>query len=284
MSALFVKSIKFLIGIAFVVALLLALYSTVSGLISDPPAETAEHEFHEHPRDAELSSAGLFGTFDEQQLQRGFLVFEKVCAACHSLKYASFRELEGIGYSEAQVKAIAENWPIPQPTINRDTGEATTRPNMASDRFPLPFANNVAAAAANNNAVPPDLTYMAKARHDGPNYVYSLLTGYQEQPAELLEHFPAAKTPSGLHYNPYFANLNLAMPKPLTQEGQVEYLDGTRPTVDQMAKDVSAFLAWTAEPTLENRHAAGFATILFLIALGILTFGAYRSVWAGVKH
>ena len=119
---------------------------------------------------------------------------------------------------------------------------------------------------------------------NGSAYVYSLITGYQPQPAELLREFPDAKTPEGLHYNPYFPNLNLAMPAPLTSEGQVEYLDGTRATVDQMSKDVAAFLVWTAEPTLEKRHAVGFATILFLIALLILTFGAYRSVWAGVKH
>ncbi len=276
MSALFVKSIKFLIGGAFVFALFLALWTTVAGMINEPAAETAAEEFHLKPEHLALQSNGPFGTFDEQQLQRGFQVYEKVCATCHSLSLVSFRELEGIGYTEAQVKAIATGWQTPQPTFDPKTGDRGERPNTPADRFPHVYYSG--------QGSPPDLSLIAKAREDGPAYIHSLLTGYQPQPAELLEKFPDAKTPEGLHYNPYFPNLNLAMPAPLTSEGQVEYLDGTRATVDQMSKDVAAFLVWTAEPTLEKRHAVGFATILFLIALLILTFGAYRSVWAGVKH
>jgi ubiquinol-cytochrome c reductase cytochrome c1 subunit len=125
--------------------------------------------------------------------------------------------------------------------------------------FPSPFANETAARAANNNALPPDLSLITKAREGGAAYVYSLLTGYQNQPAELLKQVPGGEDPPGLHYNPYFANLNIAMPPPLTSEGQVTYADGNpKPTVDQMAKDVAAFLVWTAEPKLENRHAAGW--------------------------
>jgi ubiquinol-cytochrome c reductase cytochrome c1 subunit len=291
MSALFVKSIKFLIGFAFVFALILALWTTVASTIAEPAAETAEHVFHKAPKELDLPSDGPFGKFDEQQLQRGLLVFEKVCAACHSLNLASFRELEGLGYTEAQVKVLAANWDIQQPTVNPETGEPALRPNLPSDRFPSPFPNEVAARAANNNAVPPDLTYITKARHDGAAYLYSLLTGYtsaegyrNEEGEELLEAFPEFTTPTGLHFNPYFPNLNLAMPEPITQEGQVEYLDGTRATKEQMAKDVAAFLVWTAEPTLETRHAAGLAVVLFLIALSFLAYGAYRSVWHGVKH
>src|SRR5690606_15304703 len=127
----------------------------------------------------------------------------------------------------------------------------------AADKFPTPYPNEVAARAANNNALPPDLSLMAKARHNGGAYVHSLLTGYQDQPAELLKEFPDAKTGVGLHYNPYFANLNIAMPPPLVADGQVSYADGTNPTVEQMSTDVSAFLVWTAEPKLENRHRAG---------------------------
>ena len=278
------RLISLVIGAGFVFVLALALFFTAKDAIQNPAAETAEHVFHEHPRDADLSSAGLLGKFDRAQLQRGLKVFQEVCAACHSLKYVSFRDFEHLGYSEGQVKALAQAWPIEQPSVNPDTGEAATRKNIPSDRVPSPYPNEVAARAANNNALPPDLSLMTKARHDGSNYVYSLLTGYRAQPAELLTEFPDAKTPAGLHYNPYFANLNIAMPPPLTSSGQVTYDDGTQPTVDQMAKDVSAFLTWTAEPNLESRHAAGVAAVIFLLIFVFLTWGAYQNVWRDVKH
>jgi len=281
-----VRLIAILIGAAFTFVLGLALFGTVSTAITNPAPETAEHEFHLHPRDAELSSQGYAGRFDRQQLQRGFQVYKEVCAACHSLKYVSFRDLEHIGYSEAEVKAIANQWAIEQPSVNGETGEAATRKNIPSDRFPSPFANEIAARAANNNAVPPDLSLMAKARHDGSNYIYSLVgpDAYRPQPAELLKKFPDVKTPNGLHYNPYFANLNIAMPPPLTSAGQVGYSDGTQASVDQMARDVSAFLTWTAEPKLGARHAAGFGAVIFLIIFVFLAWGAYQNVWRDVKH
>ena len=278
------RLISLVIGAGFVFVLALALFFTAKDAIQNPAAETAEHEFHEHPRDAHLSSAGLVGKFDRAQLQRGLKVFQEVCAACHSLKYVSFRDFEHLGYSEGQVKALAQAWPIEQPTVNEETGEAATRKNVPSDRVPSPYPNEVAARAANNNALPPDLSLMTKARHDGGNYVYSLLTGYRAQPAALLAKFPDAKTPPGLHYNPYVPNLNLAMPAPLTSDGQVTFDDGTKSTVDQMAKDVAAFLTWTAEPNLESRHAAGVAAIIFLVIFVFLTWGAYQNVWRNVKH
>ncbi len=279
-----VRTIALLIGAGFVFVLGIALFGTISTAITDPAPETAEHEFHRHPHNAGLPSEGLFGKFDRQQLQRGLKVYQEVCAACHSLKYVSFRDFEQLGYSEGQVKALAQAWPIEQPSVNPETGEAATRKNIPSDRIPSPYPNEVAARAANNNALPPDLSLMTKARHDGANYVASLLTGYQNQPAELLRKFPDAKTPTGLHYNPYFANLNIAMPPPITSDGQVTYEDGTQPTRQQMANDVAAFLTWTAEPNLESRHAAGFATIIFLVIFVFLTWGAYQNVWRGVKH
>ena len=165
-----------------------------------------------------------------------------------------------------------------------DTGEATTRKPIPSDTFPPPFANEIAARAANNNALPPDLSLITKAREGGAAYVYSLLTGFQNQPAELLKRFPDAKTPPNLHYNPYFANLNIAMPPPLTTNGQVQYQDGTKPTVDQMAKDVAAFLVWTAEPNLADRHAAGIAVVVFLLFATILGYLAYQQLWHGAKR
>ncbi len=279
-----VRLISLLVGAGFVFVLALALFFTAKDAIQNPAPHTAEHAFHQHPEDIGLSSAGMFGKFDRAQLQRGFQVYKEVCAACHSLKYVAFRDLQEIGYNEPEVKAIATNWVIEQPSVNPETGEAATRKNLPSDHFPSPFANEVAARAANNNALPPDLSLMTKAREDGSNYIHALLMGYRDQPAELLEEFPDAKTPEGLHYNPYFANLNIAMPPPITSDGQVTYSDGTKATRDQMSRDVAAFLTWSAEPNLEARHAAGIAVVIFLLIFVYLTWGAYQNVWRNVKH
>lgn len=241
---------------------------------------TAEHEFHEHPREVSFKHDGPFGKWDLQQLQRGYQVYKEVCSACHSLKFVAMRDLAQLGYSEAEVKAEAANWTVPG--IDPNTGETNTRPGTPTDYFPSPFANDVAAAAANNNAIPPDLSLMAKARHDGAAYVYSLLTGYQEQPAELLREFPDAETGTGLYYNPYFANLNIAMAPPLN-DGQVTYADGTPNTRDQMAKDVAAFLAWTAEPTMVKRKSVGWAVFGFLLFATVLAWLAKKQIWAPVK-
>ncbi len=279
-----VRLIASIVGAAFVLVLGIALFGSVAGVITDPVAPTAESVAHKHPKELELASNGVFGKFDRRQLQRGFQVYKEVCAACHSLRLVSVRDLQKIGYSEPEVKAIANQWVIEQPSINPETGEAATRKNIPSDRFPSPFANEVAARAANNNALPPDLSLITKAREEGTAYVHSLLTGYTTQPAALLKEFPDIKTPEGLHYNPYFANLNIAMPPPLTSDGQVTYADGTKPTIDQMSTDVSAFLTWTAEPNLEARHAAGFASIIFILIFCGLAWGAYQNVWRDVKH
>ncbi len=279
-----VRLLAALVGLFFSGMLVYSFLSGAVAYVSEPPQPTAEHEFHLHPEKVSWSFEGPLGHYDRQQLQRGFQVFKEVCSACHSLKYVAFRDLEQIGYNEAEVKAIAKNWAIKTPDVDPATGEASTRDPVPADRFPKPFANNVAAAAANNNAIPPDLSLMAKARHDGSNYIHSLLVGYSEQPAELLEKFPDAKTPEGLHYNPYFANLNLAMAPPLTADGQVTYGEGQpKPTVDQMARDVSAFLTWTAEPKLENRKSAGLAVTFFLLIATVLAYMSYRSIWADKK-
>ena len=272
------------IGAVFAGVLLISLITGLATYFSNPPAPLASEEFHLQPKPLALASDGPFGKFDNQQLQRGFQVYAEVCSACHSLGLVSFRDLEHIGYSEAEVKKIASDWKTQVPSINPDTGEAATRKALPSDTFPHPFANEVAARAANNNALPPDLSLMAKARHNGPAYIYSLLTGYQAQPAKLLAEFPAAKTPAGLHYNPYFANLNIAMPPPITADGQVTYADQTPATVDQMSKDVSAFLLWTAEPNLQSRHKSGLAVLAFLIIATILGYLSYRNIWAEAKR
>ena len=279
-----VRFFSWLVGAGFVGALLFALISSISGVISDPPQETAAEAFHKHPKPLSLASDGPFGTFDERQLQRGFQVFKEVCAACHSLELVHFRDLEGLGYNEAEIKAIADQWVIEQPTINPDTGESATRKNLPSDPFPSPFPNEIAARAANNNALPPDLSDMVKAREGGAAYIHSILTGYEPMPAELQKEFPDFQVLPGLHYNPYFPSLAIAMAKQLTTDGQVQYVDGTKPTVDQMAKDVSAFLVWTAEPNLETRHAAGAAAVIFILIFCFLAWGAYQNVWRDVEH
>ncbi len=276
MTPLFLRAIKFVIGGAFIAVLLLALAGSITGLIKEPPKPTAETEFHKHPQDLDLASNGPFGKFDKQQLQRGFKVYKEVCSTCHSLSLVAFRNLGDLGYNEAQVKKIAKDWAIKQRTFDEKAGTWGERDNVPSDRFPkvyYPGTGN-----------PPDLSLITKARHDGAAYVYSLLTGYENQPPALLAKFPGAKTPDGMYYNPYFANLNIAMPPPLTADGQVTYDDGTPSTKDQMAKDVAAFLVWTAEPTLQTRHQAGLAVILFLMFATVLTYGAYQTVWRGVKH
>lgn len=278
------RLISLVVGAGFVFVLALALFFTAKDAIQNPAPHTAEHAFHLHPENIGLPSNGFFGKFDRAQLQRGFQVYKEVCAACHSLKYVAFRDLGELGYSEPEVKAVANQWVIEQPSVNPETGEAATRKNTPSDHFPSPFANEVAARAANNNALPPDLSLMTKAREDGSNYVHALLMGYRDQPAELLREFPGAKTPEGLHYNPYFANLNIAMPPPINSDGQVTYSDGTKATRDQMSRDVAAFLTWTAEPNLEARHAAGFAAVIFLLIFVYLTWGAYQNVWRNLEH
>ena len=279
-----VRIIAFFAGIGLVGILLISFIVNLVGYFNEKPEATAEHEWHKHPKELALASNGPFGKFDERQLQRGFQVYKEVCAACHGINLVSFRDLKALGYEEPEVKKIASDWPIEVASINPDTGEAATRKAILTDRFPNPYANETAARAANNNALPPDLSLMTKARHDGAAYVYSLLTGYQAQPAKLLKDFPSAKTGPGLHYNPYFANLNLAMPAPLTAEGQVTYADGTKSTVDQMAKDVSAFLVWTAEPKLQARHRYGWATLAFLIIATALGYLSYRNIWAEAKR
>jgi len=277
-----VRIFGILTGLFFALALL---WSFINGAITfadEGIPATAEHEFHKHPEELALASDGPFGKFDRQQVQRGFQVYKEVCSACHSLRLVAFRDLAQLGYNEDEVKAIAAGFQVPG--VDPNTGEANMRPGLSTDYFPKPYPNDIAARAANNNAIPPDLSLMTKARHDGAAYVYSLLTGYQNQPAALLKQFPDAKTPAGLHYNPYFANLNLAMPPPLTTDGQVTYGEGNpKPTVAQMSKDVAAFLVWSAEPKLAKRHQTGWPVVLFLIVLTAISYLAYQNVWRPVK-
>jgi len=278
-----VRPIGFLVGLGFVGVVLWSFMWGLIAYVQEPPVPTAEHEFHLHPKEVAWSFDGPFGKFDRAQLQRGFQVYKEVCSACHSLRLVAFRDLTDLGYTEPEVKAIAQQWAIEAPSINPESGETATRKPLPADKFPLTYPNEVAARAAQNGALPPDLSLITKARHGGADYVHSLLTGFQDQPAKLLKEFPDAKTPASLHYNPYFANLNIAMAPPLVADDQVTYADGTKATKDQMSRDVAAFLTWTAEPKLENRKRTGVAVIGFLLIFTVLTFFAYKNVWADKK-
>jgi ubiquinol-cytochrome c reductase cytochrome c1 subunit len=273
-----VRLLGILVGLGFVLVAGWSLANGAFTFFTQPREENVAHRFHKEARDVAFSFDGPFGKYDRAQVQRGFQVYKEVCSSCHALNYVAFRNLEEIGYHPAEVKAIADQWQIQVPSIDPKTGEASGRKAIPADHFPSPYPNEVAARAANNNALPPDLSLITKAREGGPAYVYSLLTGYQNPPANL----PADTRPGkGLHYNPYFANLNIAMPPPLRSAGQVSYADGTNPSVDQMAKDISAFLAWTAEPRLENRHRAGLASLIFLLFATVLAYMAYQNIWHG---
>jgi ubiquinol-cytochrome c reductase cytochrome c1 subunit len=276
-----VRIIAFLAGLFFSGWLIVSAGFTGYEMITEPAQPTVESRFHKHPKPVSFSHDGPFGSFDKAQVQRGLKVFQEVCSACHSLKQVSFRDFEALGYNEDEIKAIAKGWPIEVPSVNPDTGEAATRKALPSDKIPSPFANEVAARAANNNALPPDLSLIVKAREGGAPYIYSLLTGYEDPPANL----PEANRPGpGLNYNPYFHSLNIAMAAPITADDQVTFDDGTKATKSQIAKDVTAFLAWSAEPKLENRKQAGWAALLFLIVFTLLAYLSYRTIWAGKKH
>ncbi len=217
----------------------------------------------------EWSFDGPFGTFDRAALQRGLQVYREVCAGCHSLKYIAFRDLAALGYDEDELKAIAAEYTVTDGPD--DEGEMFEREGRPSDYFPSPFPNDKAAAASNGGAAPPDLSLMAKARVGGPTYIHGLLTGYEEPPAD----FP------GDNYNLYFPGHQIAMAPPLFEDG-VAYADGTPATVDQMAKDVSHFLMWTAEPKLEARKGMGIKVLIFLLVFTGVLYAAKRKVWADV--
>lgn len=278
----------FLVGLFFAGWLLISFVMGLYAQVTDPPAETVEHAFHKHAKHVDFSFSGPLGRFDQLQLQRGLQVYKEVCAACHSLNRVAFRDFEALGYTPGQVKTIATEWPIETPDVNPDTGEVTTRKSIAADKLPAPYANEVAAKAANNNAAPPDLSLITKARHGGAEYIHSLLTGYADARTyrnEKGKALPAESRPGPTNYfNPYFANLNIAMPPPITTDGQVTYGPGNpAPTVEQMSKDVSAFLEWAAEPKAENRKKAGWAVMLFLLIFAGLCWLSYKSIWADKK-
>lgn len=217
---------------------------------------------------------GIFGTVDVASAQRGLQVYLEVCAGCHSLKHVAYRNLGALGFTEAEVKAIAAGFEV---TDGPDSeGEMFERPAVPSDRFVSPFPNEEAAKASNNGANPPDLTLQVKAHPGGADYIHALLTGYADAPEGV-------EVPAGSNYNPYFAGGFIAMPPPLVEDG-VEYSDGTAATVEQMATDVVNFMQWTAEPEMEQRKKTGFKVVIFLIILSALLYAAKRKMWANIDH
>ena len=278
-----IRIIALLIGIGFAVASLWSFGNGAYVVATEGMGEKpAYYAFYEKPKAPEggFSFSGPLGKFDRQQLQRGYKVYKEVCAACHGLKFLDLRNLGELGYSEEQVKNEAATWTVPG--IDPNTGEATTRPGLPTDSFPMPYPNNVAAAAANNNAIPPELSLITKARPKGPEYIYSLISGYGEPDPAKLAANPEFETGPGLYFNKYFPNVNIAMAPPITADGQVTYDDGTKATISQMSADVAAFLTWTAEPTMEKRKQTGWAVVLFLIFATILGFLAKKQIWSTV--
>lgn len=279
-----------------------ALASTL-GLAIGGPAAAAGGAKHPHEPKGGWSFTGIFGKPDQAELQRGFKVYKEVCSSCHGLSLVSFRTLgekHGPFYDPKYpnpnenpvIKQIAADWQIQVNDIDSETGDPIKRPATGADKFPNPYPNATAAAAGNGGAAPPDLSVITKARHDGVNYVYSLLTGYVTPPAGL-------KKTEAQHYNPYFpGDLApfwegkghapeggfLAMPAPLKSTGGVEFDDGTKTTIESQAKAVSAFLNWAAEPKQFERKQTGVAVMLYLLLLAGLVYASYRRVWRNESH
>ncbi|MBV9735674.1 MAG: cytochrome c1 [Acidisphaera sp.] len=215
---------------------------------------------------------GILGTFDNAAAQRGFMVYQQVCSACHSMKQMYYRNLTGIGLNDDEIKAIAGSVQVPGPLD--ENGAPTERPGLPSDHFKSPFANDTAARAANGGALPPDQSVLEKAREGGADYIFAVLTGYSDAPAGM-------KMQQGMNYNRFFPGNQIAMPQPL-HGNDVTYTDGTPSSLDQEAHDVTTFLAFAANPELNGRHQMGVKVVLFLAFLTGLTYAVKRKIWADV--
>ncbi len=260
----------------------------LAALLAAGSAQAAE-DAHSAPKPARQAwtFAGPFGSFDQPQLQRGFQVYREVCSNCHSLQRIAFRNLAeegGPGFSEGQVKALAAEYKVKDGP--NDAGDMFERPGRASDRFPSPFANESAARAA-LGAVPPDFSVLAKARGYSRGFPLFLLDGlpipgggYQEHGVDyiyaLLNGYSKDEDPN---YNDYFPGHKIGMAKPIA-DGAVDYTDGSPKTLQQYARDVSAFMMWTAEPKLEERKKTGFRVMAFLLVLAGLLYYTKKKVWA----
>ena len=247
----------------------LILGAALGGLLATTAARAADDA--KLPK-VEWSFSGPFGTYDLASAQRGFLIYQQVCSNCHSMNQLYYRNLEGIGLTEDQIKAIAASVQVPGGVD--DNGQPIQRPGRPADHFRAPFANDQAARAANGGALPPDQSVLELAREGGADYLYALMVGYSDPPADM-------KMQPGMMYNKYFPGHQIAMPQPL-QDGSVQYTDGTKPTLEQEAKDVVTFLAWAAEPEMVERKQMGVKIILFLLLLTGLTYAVKRKLWSDV--
>ncbi|MBP2292684.1 cytochrome c1 [Azospirillum rugosum] len=236
-------------------------------------AGTAQASEGVHIPEQSWPHSGVFGTIDKASAQRGFQVYKEVCSACHSMRLVPIRTLGGIGFKDDELKALAAGYEV-QAGPN-DAGEMFMRPGTPADRFPSPFPNDNAARAANNGALPPDLSLIAKARKGGEDYLYAFLTGFEDTPPEGVTLMP------GMNYNKVFPGHQVGMPNILQPDG-VSYADGTKATVDQQARDVSTFLTFAAEPHLDARKQMGVKVILFLIVLAGLMYATKRKLWSTV--
>jgi len=222
------------------------------------------------------SFKGFFGKFDRSSLQRGYQVYTEVCAACHSMKYLSYRNLTQQGgpeFSEDQAKIIASQFEVIDGPNSE--GDMFTRPARLSDNFVGPYDNEEAAKSANGGAYPPDMSVLVKARKGGASYIYSILLGYDDPS-------PDVSLEDGVYYNAYMSGNKIKMSKPLF-DNLVQYSDGTQATEEQMAKDVSTFLVWAAEPNLEQRHKMGFRAVLYLIIITILVYFSMKKIWSRIE-
>ena len=241
-------------------------------IISFPYTSMAAGEKIDYPK-LNWSFSSIIGTFDRASQQRGLQVYKEVCSGCHGLRLLAYRNLKAIGYNDDEIKAFASENSVN--TIN-DDGEVVERQARPSDKFVSPYPNEKAARAANGGAYPPDLSLIIKARSGGADYMHALLTGYVDAPA-------GKKVPDGMYYNKYYSGNLIGMPQPLYEDG-VTYADGTKASPDQMAKDVTAFLAWASEPEMEDRKRLGISVILFLLVLTILSYLAMKQIWAPIKN
>jgi ubiquinol-cytochrome c reductase cytochrome c1 subunit len=243
------------------------------GTISFTKSKVQCSDDHVPAIEYEFPMKGGLSSYDAMSIRRGFQVYRQVCASCHSMNKIAFRNMVGVSHTEEQMKAIAESYEVMDGP--NDEGEMFERPGKLSDSFPSPYGNEEQARASNAGALPPDLSCLVKARHDGPNYIFALLTGYVDTPA-------GKQLPAGLHYNPYFSGGAIAMAKQLT-DGQVEYEDGTPATEAQMAKDIAVFLAWASEPEADDRKKAGMKMLIGVLCAVAVTAVYKRFRWSVFK-
>ena len=216
---------------------------------------------------------GIFGRYDDLSLQRGLQIYQEVCSACHGMKRVRFRELEDLGFTEDQIKKYSETFDIIDGP--NELGEMFTRPGEPSDTFVSPYKNKEEAKASFNGVYPPDLSLLTKAMKNGPDYIYSLLTGYEDPPNDF-------ELTEGLYYNPYHDGKVIAMPPPLYDDA-IEYIDGTNASLHQLSYDIVNFLNWAAEPELEKRKSMGVKVILFLIVLTALLYVTMKETWSRIE-